>query len=202
MEKPTLNDHPIHDVLRARWSPRAFAAQPVTEEQLLSLFEAARWSPSGGNMQPWSFIIARSADAETYARMVSILNPSNARWAEAAPVLILAIAKRERSPGVDNLWASYDLGQSMAHLSVQATALGLVVHQMGGFDRARAREVFAVPEGYDPLVVAVVGVVGDPAILPDELREREIQPRTRKPLTEFVFEGAWAQPLTVAASGD
>jgi nitroreductase len=202
MEKPTANDHPIHDVLRARWSPRAFAARPVTDDELFSLFEAARWAPSGGNSQPWSFIVARANDASAHARMVSVLNPPNAVWAAAAPLLILAIARRERSPGVDNLWASYDLGQAMAHLSVQASALGLVVHQMGGFNRQSAREQFQVPEGYDPLVVAAVGAAGDPAALPEELRNREMQPRTRKALTEFVFEGMWEQsiaPLTETA---
>lgn len=195
MEKPTANDHPIHDVLRARWSPRAFDARPVTDDELFSLFEAARWSPSGGNSQPWAFIVVRASDADAHARIVSVLNPSNAVWAAAAPLLIVAIARRERSPGVDNLWASYDLGQAMAHLSVQASALGLVVHQMGGFNRQSAREQFQVPEGYDPLVVAAVGAAGDPAALPEELRNREMQPRTRKALTEFVFEGTWEQPI-------
>ncbi len=197
MEKPALNDHPIHDLLRSRWSPRVFEPRPITDDELLSLFEAARWSPSASNMQPWNFILARVQDAESHARMVSVLNPSNATWAAAAPLLILAVAKRERAPGADNLWAAYDLGQAVAHLSVQASALGLSVHQMGGFDRQRAREQFHVPEGYDPLTMVAVGVGGDPADKPEDVRTREIQPRSRKPLAEWVFEGEWARPARV-----
>ncbi|MDO8970254.1 MAG: nitroreductase family protein, partial [Saprospiraceae bacterium] len=134
MNKPATNLHPIHDLLKNRWSPRAYSAQPVEKQHLLSLFEAARWAPSSGNMQPWTFIVTTLADPEPHAKLVAALGERNQMWAKHAPVLVLSIVQRDREPGKPNLWATYDLGQSVAHLSVQATALGLFVHQMAGFD--------------------------------------------------------------------
>ena len=205
MNKPAANLHPIHDLLKNRWSPRAFSAQPVAKEQLLSMFEAARWSPSGGNMQPWAFIVTTLADPEPHARLVAALAEFNQMWAKDAPVLVLAVVQREREPGKPNAWASYDLGQSVAHLSVEATDLGLLVHQMAGFDQQKAREAVNLPEGFDPVTVFTIGYPGDPATLPDRLRERELAPRERKPLSAFVFDGDWNLALDrelEAAPGD
>ena len=196
MNKPAQTDHPIHDLLKTRWSPRAFSAQPVETEKLLSLFEAARWSPSGSNIQPWAFIVTTHAEPEAFEKLLGTLGERNQLWAKNAPVLVLAIANTERGPGKPNAWASYDLGQSVAHLSVQASALGLFVHQMGGFDRQQAAQVFELPSAYAALTVFTIGYPGDPASLPEELREQELTQRTRKPLSEFVFDGAWQQPIT------
>ena len=195
MNKSAQTQHPILDLLKNRWSPRAFAARPVELHKLLSLFEAARWSPSGGNQQPWSFIVTNQTEREPFEKLLGTLNERNQDWAKHAPVLVLSVVQRERAAGQPNPWATYDVGQAVAHLSVQATALGLVVHQMAGFDRQKAAELFALPEGYDALTVFAIGYEGDPATLPAGLRERELEQRSRKPLKEFVFDGAWQAPL-------
>ena len=196
MEKIADTDHPIHDFLSKRWSPRAFSAQPVEIEKLLSLFEAARWSPSGGNSQPWSFILTSQENRAAYDKLLGTLGERNQMWAKHAPVLVLTIARREIEPGKLNPWATYDLGQSVAHLSMQASASGIFVHQMAGFDRKKAAETFNLPEGFDPVTVIALGYPGDPDTLPEGFREREIAPRTRKSLSEFVFDGAWEKPLS------
>jgi nitroreductase len=195
MNKSAAVRYPILDLLKNRWSPRAFTAQPVEPEKLLSLFEAARWSPSGNNQQPWAFIVTNQAEREPFEKLLGTLSERNQVWAKHAPVLVLSIVQRERAPGQPNLWATYDVGQAVAHLSVQATAVGLAVHQMAGFDRQQAAKLFALPEGYDPLTVFAIGYAGDAAVLPAGLRERELEARSRKPLSEFVFDGAWQAPL-------
>lgn len=191
MNKPANNLHPIHDLLKNRWSPRAFSAKPVGREQLLSLFEAARWAPSGGNTQPWAFIVTTLGDPEPHAKLVAALGERNQLWAKHAPVLVLSTVKRDREPGKPNLWATYDLGQSVAHLSVQATAMGLFVHQMAGFDQQKAREAFNLPQEYDPMTVFTIGYPAELDSLPAEIHERELAPRMRKALSDFVFDGAW-----------
>jgi len=192
--KQAAVDHPIHPLLEGRWSPRAFDAQPVGHAELRSMLEAARWSASGGNKQPWYFIVAEQSDEEGFARLAGSLNPANAEWAAAAPVLLLVVAKTMTDDGQFNPYGYYDAGQAMQNLTVQATALGLHVHQMGGFSADRARAVFGLPEGYSPVVVAAVGYLGDPNVLPERRREAELTPRVRKPLREFVFEQAWGEP--------
>lgn len=193
-EKQLISEIDIHPLLRERRSPRAFSPKPVSVEQVQSLLEAARWSPSAANEQPWSFIVVQREDQEAFARAVGTLNEGNVVWAQHAPLLIFAVARltRERD-GQPNTVALYDLGQSVAHLSVQAASLGLWVHQMGGFSADQAREVFGIPENYAPIVAIAVGELGDPESLPDNLREREKAPRTRKPLSSFVFGGHWGE---------
>jgi len=191
MNKPANNLHPIHDLLKNRWSPRAFSAQPIEKEQLLSLFEAARWAPSGANSQPWAFIVTTLSDPEPHTKLVNTLGERNQMWAKHAPVLVLTVVQREREPGKTNYWASYDLGQSVAHLSIQATAMGLFVHQMAGFDQQKAREAFDLPQGYDPMTVFTIGYPAELDSLTSEVRERELAPRTRKALSNFVFDGEW-----------
>lgn len=195
MSKSAQNIHPIHELLKHRWSPRSFSPRPVEPEKLLSLFEAARWSPSGGNTQPWAFLITRSAEPEAHERLLSALGERNRLWARHAPVLVLSLARTEREDGKPNPYALYDLGQAVAHLSIEAEAVGLRVHQMAGFDPQKARELFSIPAGYQPATVFAIGYQGDPENLPDEQREREIAPRARKPLEEFVFENEWGRAL-------
>lgn len=191
MNKPANNLHPIHELLKNRWSPRVFSAQPVEKEKLLSLFEAARWAPSGANSQPWAFIVTSLADPEPHAKLVGVLGERNQLWAKHAPVIVLSIVKPDREPGKPNFWASYDLGQSVAHLSIQATAMGLFVHQMAGFDQQKAREAFDLPQEYAPMTVFTIGYPAELDSLTAEIRERELAPRMRKPLSDFVFDGAW-----------
>ena len=190
MSKHAQNDYPIHDLLRTRWSPRAFTDQAVANADLLSLFEAARWSPSGGNSQPWAFVVTQR-DTEDHTKLLSTLMERNALWARHAPVLALAAALPNPRTGTLNKYSYYDVGQAVAHLSVQATALDLYVHQMAGFDAARARQLLQIPENCEPMIALAIGLLGDPDKLPDDLREREKAPRTRKPVAEFVFRGQW-----------
>lgn len=194
MEKPAPTEHPLHDVLRRRWSPRAFDPRPVEPEQLLSLLEAARWAPSSSNEQPWHFIVATREDREAFARITGCLRRGNRRWAPRAPVLMLAITRLFFEDDNDpNRHAWHDLGLAVGNLLAQATAMGLMVHQMAGFYRDQAREAFAIPEGYEPVTMIAVGYPGDPSTLPDDLQQRERQPRERKPLTAFVYAGRWGQ---------
>jgi nitroreductase len=194
IEKPADTHYPILDLLRRRWSPRAFSERPIEREKLLSLFEAARWSPSSSNEQPWSFIVATKEDRAAHERLFSCLVEGNKIWAGRPPVLMLSVAKlffdEDRSP---NRHAFHDVGQATAYLTVQATALGLAVHQMAGFDVEKARKDLAIPEGYEPDAMVVIGYPGDPAVLPDRLRQRELAPRQRKPIQEFVFAGRWGE---------
>jgi nitroreductase len=195
MNKPANNLYPIHDLIRARWSPRSFSTRPVDPEVLHSLFEAARWAPSAMNAQPWIFLTATiDRQPAAHALLVETLAEANRRWAPNAPVLVLALAKTEREPGKPNRYFAYDLGQAVAFLSLQATALGLHLHQMGGFSAQLARERFAVPPEYEPLVVLAVGYSAAPDALPEDIRARELAERSRKPQEEFVYAGDWGKP--------
>ncbi len=197
MQKPAPTDYPIHELLRERWSPRAFSQQPVPSEVLRSLFEAARWAPSSSNEQPWAFLVGTKDDQEFHAKLVSTLVEGNQVWAKDAPVLGIAVSKlafaRSNHP---NRNAFYDTGAALADLTVEATSRGLFVHQMGGFDPHKAVELFSIPTGEEPIAAFVIGYPGDPQSLPENLRERELAPRTRKPLSEFVMSGSWGQAAT------
>jgi nitroreductase len=193
MTKPTANDYPIDDLLRSRWSPLAFADRPIPAEALHSLFEAARWSPSSMNEQPWRFIVgSRDGTPETYAKLLDCLMPANQVWAQTAPVLLLCLGLGHFSRnGSPNPYALYDTGQAVAHLTIQASALDIAAHQMGGFDRDKARQIFAIPEDFVLGAVIALGYEGDPASLSDEkYRERHVNPvRERKPLGEIFLSG-------------
>lgn len=194
LRKPADASHPIHDLISERWSPRAFADRPVEREKLYSIFEAARWAASAGNQQPWNFMIATKEHADDHERLLATLWEGNIRWAKHAPVLILVVAKLYDRPSKEQT-SFYDVGMAVGNLVTQAVDLGLVTHQMGGFDPDKARTILSIPEGYQPLVVMALGYPGTPDTLPDELREREIAPRSRKPLQEFAFEGQWEQSV-------
>jgi nitroreductase len=193
LEKPAETQYPVHELIRKRWSPRAFADRPVETEKLLSLFEAARWAPSSYNQQPWRFIVATKDNPEEYQRLLGTLVEFNQGWAKSAPVLVLAIAKLHFDDGKNNRHAFHDVGLAIENLSLQATALGLVVHQAAGFDGSKARQEYQIPEEYDPATALVIGYPGDPQTLSEGLRDRELAPRTRKKLNELVFTGQWGQ---------
>jgi nitroreductase len=179
----------LHPLLRDRWSPRAFADRPVDSATLGSLLEAARWSPSSYNEQPWSFIVARRGDPE-FARVLRCLVPGNQVWARSAAVLLIALARMHFARNGEPNWhALYDLGQAAAHLTFQASSMGLVVHQMAGIDRDCIRAEFRLPDGLEPATAIAIGYLGDPQSLPEPLREREGLPRERKSLEEMVFSG-------------
>jgi nitroreductase len=194
MSKLAPADYRIHDLLARRWSPRAFSDRPVEESTIKRLFEAARWSPSSYNEQPWAFFVATKDQTEAYAKLLSCLIDFNQGWARAAPVLVITAAHLtlERN-GQPNLHAYHDVGSAMAHLTFQATTEGLFVHQMAGIKPPHARTVLKLPEGWDPVSAVVIGYLGDPAILPEDLRKRESADRVRKPQSSFVFVSEWGE---------
>jgi nitroreductase len=178
-------------VVRHRHSPRAFTSRPVSPEELHRLFEAARWTASCFNGQPWHFVYARKEDAAAFADVLSTLVPFNQEWARAAAVLGIAVARDTFTHnGKPNAWAAYDTGAAMAQLTAQATSEGLVVHQMGGFDAGLVRSVLGVPDGFTPMAAFALGEAGEASSLPAALAEKE-RPSERRAAAEFVFEGKW-----------
>jgi nitroreductase len=199
MHKPAATDFPVHDLIRDRWSPRAFANKPVESAVLASLFEAARWAPSSYNVQPWAYLVATKDDAKNFEKMLGVLVEFNAGWAKEAPVLVLAVAGLKLLDGNPNRNAFYDTGAATALLSVEATARGLGVHQMAGFDSAKAKTVFDIPADWEPIAALALGYPGHPDSLPQGLRDREVAPRTRKPLSEFVMSGHWGHTSPIVS---
>lgn len=190
--KQATPDHPIQPVLADRWSPYCFAEKGVSDADLLSLFEAARWAPSSYNEQPWSYLVATKANPAAFANLLSCLVEGNQAWAAAAPVLAIGCTSLHFTKnGKPNSAALHDLGLASANLSVEATARGLVVHQMIGILPDRVRELYQVPEGVQPLTGLAIGYEGDPATANEKLRERDQMPRSRKKLGEFVFGEKW-----------
>lgn len=192
--KKAAPDHPVHDIIANRWSPYAFADKPVNQEDLLSLFEAARWAASAFNEQPWRYIVATKDQPEEFARLLSCLVEPNQAWAQHAPVLALGIVGLNYTHnGKPNGSAHHDLGLASASLTAEATSRGLSVHQMAGIVPERAREIYGIPEGF----VAFTGLaVGYPGEATGELAQRDGAPRTRRPLGEFLFSGAFGQAYT------
>ena len=166
-------------------------------EKLAQLFEAARWSASCFNDQPWTFIIATKDDTVNYQKLLDCLVPANVVWAQVAPVLGLVVAQKNfKHNGKPNAWGEYDSGQAAATLVLQATALNLVVHQMGGFDADKAIATFNIPETAKPIAAIAIGYAGETSNLPPDLQERETAPRARQPLSSFVFTGEWGSSAT------
>jgi nitroreductase len=185
-------DHPVHELIATRWSPYAFADRPVSKADLLSLFEAARWAPSSYNEQPWSYLVATREEPQEFERLLSCLVEGNQAWAKAAPVLALGCTSLNFvRNGQPNAAALHDLGLASMSLCLEATARGLSVHQMIGIVPSRARVVYEIPEGVQPLTGVAIGYAGDPAVLPETMRTRDAARRPRKPLREFVFGGKW-----------
>lgn len=187
----------LHEIIERRRSPRAFSSQPVAPEALRCVLEAARWAASSTNAQPWRFIVTtKEQQPEAYEKLVSVLKESNQRWAAKAPVLILAVAKTvaEHDPTQTNRHAWYDTGAAVAQLTAQATSLGLALRQMGGFYPEQARKAFGIPAGFEPVVAIALGYADAADTLPDDLRERELAPRQRRPLHEIVFNDTWGDP--------
>jgi nitroreductase len=198
MEKIAETQTPIHELIGRRWSPRAFSERPVEPDKLRSVLEAARWAPSSRNEQPWAYLVATRADPESYEALLGVLVDFNRAWAQKAPVLILTLAHTQwAKESTPNRHGFYDLGQATSNLLIQATSLGLVTHQMAGFDVEAARERFRVPAGWEPVSVMALGYPGEVESLPDQLREREMEQRRRKPLEEFVFSGIWGHPAAI-----
>jgi nitroreductase len=191
-EKPAPADHPIFELLARRWSTRSFTDRSVDRATLAGLFEAARWAPSSGNGQPWSFLVATKDDPAEHERMASVLVPGNA-WAHKAPVLALSVATLDRSDR-PNRHAYHDVGLATENLVIQAVSVGLAVHMMAGFNADMAREVFGIPARHDPVTMIAMGYPDHPDSLPEDLQKKDLAPRQRKPIGEFVFRGKFGQP--------
>ena len=189
MGKEAKNIYPLHDYLRTRWSARAFTNKMVEKEKLQSLFEAARWSPSMSNEQPWHFMIGLKGD-ETWQKIYDILDDGNQVWCINAPVLMISVGRSfQKKNGKPYRLFKYDTGQSLAHLTFEAVHLGLIVHQMAGFSPEKAVTVFEIPEGMEPLTAIAIGYLGDPSVLTGRHYKWELEERNRKPFAEFVFAG-------------
>ena len=197
-DKKALTDHPIHELLAERWSPYGFEDRSVAEADLRSLFEAARWAASSYNEQPWSYLVATKENPEEFARLLSCLVEPNQAWAKAAPVLALGVVSlRFSRNNKENRAAVHDLGLAAGNLLVEATARDLCVHQMIGILPDKARDLYQIPENSEVWTALAIGYKADPASLPDALKERDLAPRQRKPLSEFVFVGKWGDPSSL-----
>jgi nitroreductase len=198
MQNPAITQVPIDALIAERWSPRAFdATKPVTQAQIIALLEAARWAPSCFGDQPWRFIVwDKNSDATAWQQALECLVPGNQAWAKDAPVLVLTchdtLFNHNAKP---NRWAAYDTGAAAENLCLQAASLGLMAHQMGGFDSAKTREAFAIPAQYELMAMLTVGYAGDANQLPDDLKERELAPRKRRTLGELFFSETWGKPV-------
>lgn len=191
-EKIASTEFPVIDLLKNRWSPRAFSSESIEEEKIMSLLEAARWAPSCYNEQPWNFILFKKEKPEDYNKILDVLSPRNRLWAKNAPLIMLSVAKMnfERNNKF-NRYSLYDVGSAVTHLTMQATSMGLYVHQMAGFDSEKAQQLFNIPEGYKPVSAIAIGYYGNIENLPDDFKKSETANRSRKPISDFVYQNTW-----------
>lgn len=196
-DKKSRTSVPVNDLIARRWSGRAYdATRPVPEEHIIALLEAARWAPSCFGDQPWRYIICnKHKNQAAWDQAFSCLSEGNQSWAKDAPVLILSVADGIMSKtGKPNRWGQHDTGAATMSLCIQATELGLMVHQMGGFNADTSRKLFSVPEQYMPMAMMTVGYQLPLEKIDGEVREREIAERARNPLGMNFFEGTWGNP--------
>jgi len=200
--KHATPDHPVHPLIANRFSPYVYdATRTVEPEKIRACFEAARWSASSYNEQPWTFLVAHREDAPEFRRMLECLLEANQAWAQHAGVLLITVVNPTfKLNGQPNRVAEHDVGLAMGNLTFQASDLGLHVHQMAGLDLDRAREVYAIPETHRPLTAAAIGYAGPPETASLEmLAQRDSTPRTRKPLRDLVYAGHWGQPSSLVS---
>lgn len=194
LEKRATTNVPIYDLLARRWSPRAFDPnRPVSREQLRVLLEAGRWAPSCYGDEPWRYLIwDRQRDPEGFQKAFDCLSDNNKKWVKNVPLLMLSCAGSIfQQSGKPNRWTQHDTGAASVSMALQAVAMGLIVHQMGGFDAEKARAAFEIPAEYTPMAMIAVGYQTGPDILDEETKAKELRPRARKPVAERFFEGAW-----------
>ena len=197
MERPAETTYPVLDVIRRRWSPRLFDSRLVEAEKIHSILEAARWSASSFNEQPWRFILATRDDEAGFAKALCCLVEKNQQWAQHAPLLILTCSKKNFTHGNrPNRVHIHDLGLAAANLTLQATELGLFVHQMAGVDLGKVRREYAVPDEFEPVTAMAVGYArkDEPTDMQEWIIQGDQAPRERKPLSEIVFDGKWGEP--------
>jgi len=183
----------VDELFRVRWSPRSFSSRAVPADVLEAILDAGRWAASSFNEQPWRFIVATKDDAKSFEALM----PFNQAWAKSAPVLILTAARSNFSHNeTPNGYAVHDTGAALAYMMLQATASGLAAHAMAGFDQAKAREVMGIPAEFQVGAVVAIGYPDSADKLSDaQLKQRELEARKRKPLSELAFKGHWGTPL-------
>ncbi len=193
MLKAAETSVPIHPLLAQRWSPRSFDVEHQIDDQtVLALLEAARWAPSAANSQPWRFLVARR-DEPAFVQLLAVLSAGNQPWAERASALVLVAAEVVDPEGKPRPWAHYDTGQAVAALTLQAEAIGLSAHQMGGFDKLAAAHRFGLDAALSPVVVIAVGRRDETNPLPEPYAAREAASRDRSPLSSLVLAPVPAQ---------
>lgn len=184
-QKTALTGYPVIDLIRKRWSPRSFTPDPVSEDDVKTVLEAASWSFSSGNLQPWFYLYAHRG-TPGFDRILGCLSRGNQPWARHAAVLMVTLAKKERDPGKPNFWCRHDLGAANMLLALQATSMGFFAHPMGGFDASKVFETLDVdPAVYEPVACIALGYLGDPDQLEESQREKELAPRQRKNILEI-----------------
>jgi nitroreductase len=199
-KRPAATSKPIHDLLASRWSPRAFDAnKPVSREHLTALLEAGRWAPSCNGDEPWRYLIwDRKRDPDGFQKAFECLSENNKKWVKNVPLLMLSCAGSSfEATGKPNRWTQHDTGMASLSIALQAVALGLVAHQMGGWDVEKARAAFAIPPEYTPMAFIAVGYQAEPEVLDEETKAKELRPRGRKPLAERFYEGGWGKPVAL-----
>lgn len=180
--------HPINELILNRWSPRAMSGESISNEELMSLFEAARWAPSSYNNQPWRFIYA-TRDSAHWNTFMNLMVEFNQSWAKNAAALVVVISKKTFDHnGEAASTHSFDTGAAWENLAIEAEARGLVSHGMQGFDYDKARTELGVPEGFAVEMMIAIGKPGAKENLPEMLQEKEL-PSDRKPLSDIVMEG-------------
>ena len=197
-ERRAITSVPIHDLLARRWSPRAYdVTRTVTREQLITLLEAGRWAPSCNGDEPWRYLIwDKARDPQGWQKAFECLSDNNKKWVKNVPLLMLSCAGSIFAhSGKLNRWTQHDTGAASLSIALQALALGLIAHQMGGFDVEKARAAFSIPAEYTPMAMIAIGYQAAPDILDEETKAKELKPRARKPLAERFFEGGWGTPV-------
>ncbi len=196
INKEAQTDLDIHILIKKRWSPRAFRDEVPEKKKILKILEAAQWAASSRNEQPWRFIIGVGREDGTYIKLLNCLNKRNQLWAGKAPVLLLACARKSFS-GNDspNRHYMYDTGQALATMALQATADGLFLHQMAGFNPVEAIELFEIPKEFEVVTMAAIGYLGVFEDLDEQFQSSETRLRTRKPMSEVVFIEEWGNPF-------
>jgi nitroreductase len=185
--KTAKTDHPINGLIAKRWSARAFSTRPVEKSKLLSILEAARWAPSSRNEQPWRYIVFTNENPEKLKKAQSVLKDIN-EYAKRAPILICAIARKTYSDNQNyNRLHFHDLGAANENMFLEAFNQGLIMHEMGGFDVQKAKEVFNIPEEFEIGIMIAIGYQDTYDVLPESIVKKASIPRERKSLSEIVF---------------
>jgi nitroreductase len=192
--KDPVLESPVHDLIENRWSPCLFEEKTVSEQDLRSIFEAARWAASCFNEQPWRYIVARRERQDEFARLLTCLVEGNQIWAKSAGVLVLGVVSLRFSRNdKPNRHAMHDLGLASAQLTMEATARGLYVHQMAGILPDKAQDLYQIPEGFETVTALAIGYRAFPVDIDSDLAKRDLTPRRRRPSSAFLFESGWGQ---------